>query len=292
MSHGEWAEQQKESKLVGCGPSRIEIFRPAPRGWRGSTPGGICRMRRITTLVISAVLLPGALALAACSSAAPSKSAPAASTASVGGNVGLSSAAANAAINAAAATATSLQVKGNLEFGGQVVSMNVQVAKTSSEGSMTISGVPISFLSLNGISYIRVTSAVVALMGGDPTAAQFSQMLNKWVPDSNSAISSFAQSFSSFGSLNSFIGQVASSSVQLTAKGTATVDGQAVAQYTDVDTSSTPSTTQIISIPASGPALPIQEVGVGAGNTGTMTFTWNQPVTIATPSASEIYSGS
>ena len=249
-------------------------------------------MLRTTTRVISAVLLPGVLALAACSSSAPSKPGAAASTASAAGNVGLSSAAANAAINAAASNATSLQIKGSLESDGHPVSMNVQFGKTSSEGSMTISGVPISFLSLNGSSYIRVTPAIVAMLGGSSNATQFSPMVNKWVPTSNPAISSLGDAFSSFGSLNTFIGQVTSNSDQLTAKGTATIDGTPVAQYTDVDTSSTPLTTQILSIAASGPALPVQETGVGAGNTGTMDFTWNQPITIATPSAGEIYSGS
>jgi hypothetical protein len=264
-------------------------------------------MLRTTTLVISAVLLPGALALAACSSAAPSTPAAGGGTASSSGagtasspsangasasNVGLSSAAANAAINSAAEAATSLQIKGNLESDGQPVSMNIQFVKSSAEGSMTISGVPISFLSLNGSSYIRVTPTIVAMLSGGSSSAQFSPMLNKWVPTSNSALSSLGDAFSSFSSLSSFIGQVTSSSDQLTAKGTGTVDGKTVAQYSDTDTSSTPSTTEILSIPASGPALPIQEVGTGAGNTGTMNFTWNQPITISTPSASEIYSGS
>lgn len=254
-------------------------------------------MRRTTALAISAALLPGVLALAACSSAASPAPAAAgssasASTASGGGNVGLSSAAANAAINSAAQAATSLQIKGNLQSSGQSIAMNAQFAKTSAEGSMTISGVPISFLSVNGTSYIKVTSTIVSMLGGTPTTAPYSKMLNKWVPASNPTISSLGSGFSAFSSLTAFIGQVTSNSDQLTAKGTATVGGQTVAQYTDVDTSSTPSTTQILSIPATGPALPVQETGVGAGNQGTMTFTWNQPVTIATPSAAEIYSGS
>jgi hypothetical protein len=249
-------------------------------------------MRRTTTLAISAGLLPGALALAACSSAAPSKPTLAASTASAAGNIGLSSAAANAAINAAAEAATSLQIKGTIDTDGQAVSMSVQFSKTGGEGSMTISGMPISFVSVNGNAYIKVTSAFVTMLDGDPATAPFSQMLNKWVPASNSAISSIGSSFSTFDSLTSFISQVTSSSDQLTADGTGTVGGQAVAQYKDVDTSATPATTQILSIAATGPALPVQEVGVGAGNTGTVTFTWNQPVTITTPSADEIYSGS
>lgn len=254
-------------------------------------------MRRATTLAISAVLLPGVLALAGCSSAAPSQPAAAvsnasASTGSAGGNVGLSSAAANAAINAAASAATSLQIKGSLQSGGQAVSMNAQFTKTSAEGTMTISGVPISFLSVNGASYIKVTPTIVAMLNGNQDAAPFSKMLNKWVPATNSAISSLAEGFSTFSSLTAFISQVTASSDQLTAKGTATVGGQTVAQYTDVDTSSTPSTTQILSLPASGPALPVQETGVGAGNQGSMSFTWNQPVTIAAPAAGEIYSGS
>jgi hypothetical protein len=249
-------------------------------------------MRRTTVFAISAALLPGVLALAACSSAGSVKPAAAASTAPVAVNAGLSSAKANAVINAAAAEATSLQIKGSMGSGGQAVAVNLQFVKTSAAGTLTISGVPISFISVNGTTYFKLSSAFATMLGGDPSTAPFSHMIDKWVSGSNPAVAPMATSFSAFTSLSSFISQLSGSSDQLTADGTGKVDGQVVAQYKDVDTTSTPLTTQILSIPASGPALPVQEVGIGAGNSGTVTFTWNQPITVSAPPAGEVYSGS
>ena len=47
-----------------------------------------------------------------------------------------------------------------------------------------------------------------------------------------------------------------------------------------------------LSIPASGPALPLQLTGATVSATaGTLTFTWNHPTTVTAPPADQIYTG-
>jgi len=45
-----------------------------------------------------------------------------------------------------------------------------------------------------------------------------------------------------------------------------------------------------LSVPATGPALPIQEAGPNASSA--VSFAWNQPTTVTAPAASQIYSSS
>lgn len=252
-------------------------------------------MRRASSIAVSAVLLPSVLALAACSASSAKTNTAAASAPGVpaASNVGLTSAQANAAINSAVGNATALHVKGSMGSGAQLISMDIQFDKNSAQGTLVEGPTTIPFIAVNGTSYIEFTSSLLAAAGsesGQSSAAANQLLLNKWVSSTSSLGSSIASSFTPFMSLSAFTKQVTSSSDKLTSDGTATVDGQAVANYKDVDTSQTPPVTEVLSLMQNGPALPLQVAGSGT-EAGTMTFTWNQPTTITAPPASEIYSG-
>jgi hypothetical protein len=261
-------------------------------------------MRRASSIAVSAVLLPSVLALAACSAssaktntAATGGASAAGATAPGGvpaaGNVGLTSAQANAAINTAVGNATALHVKGSMGSGAQLVSMDIQFDKNSAQGTLVEGPTTIPFIAVNGTSYIEFTSSLLAAAGsetGQTSAAANQLLLNKWVPSTSSLGSSIASSFTPFLSLSAFTKQVTSNSDKLTSDGTTTIAGQAAANYKAVDTSQTPPVTEIISLMENGPALPIQVAGTGT-EAGTMNFTWNQPTTITAPPAGDIYSG-
>jgi len=261
-------------------------------------------MRRAVAVAVSTVLIPSAFALSACSSAAsPSPAAgksaasgasattAAAPTTQAATNAGLTSAEVNAAINTAANAATALHIEGSMDSGGQAVSMNLQLNQHSASGSITESGLTIPIIAVGSDAYIEFTSSLIAQFAQSSSPAVDKLLLNKWVSSTSQLGSSLASSLSVFMSLSGFVGQMASTPSQLTADGTATVDGQLVANYIEKDTTSSPVTTELMSIAASGPALPVKEVGLGTGNSGSISFTWNQPTTVTAPPASEIYSG-
>lgn len=261
-------------------------------------------MRRASSIVMSAVLLPSVLALAACSTSSSTTTATgttgatsAAGTTAPGvpaaSNVGLTSDQANTAINTAVQNATALHVKGTMGAGSQLISMDIQFDKNSAQGTLTEGPTTIPFVAINGTSYIEFTASLLAAAGseaGQTSAVANQLLLNKWVSSSSSLGSSIASSFTPFMSLSAFTKQVTSNNDKLTADGTTTIGGQAVANYKAVDTSQTPPVTEIISLMATGPALPVQVAGTGT-EAGTMAFTWNQPTTITAPPASDIYSG-
>jgi hypothetical protein len=248
-------------------------------------------VRQAATLIISAALLPGVLALSACSSSSPSSKsavAPAAAakasataTPTPVGNIGLSQNQLIAAIRTAAGSATFLHVKGDIANSGENNPVDMQLAEDGdSTGTVGSAPLEMTFIVDGETSYLQCTSNLVSMTGFPCTG-----LLNKWlsIPMSDNQVSSSI--FDTYMTYSKFLTNLTDLDGVTTAPdGTAKVNGQTVAQYS-VD--STTDGTSVMSLPASGPALPIQMVGTGS-NSGAVVFTWNQPVAITDPPASQI----
>jgi hypothetical protein len=245
--------------------------------------------------ILAAALLPCALTLASCSSSAKTGSGTTpivtrTSTAAAPVNEGLTQAELTAKIKAALTTATALHVQGTMTSSGQATTMDLQLNKDgSAQGTMGISGATMPIIVVNGVSYIQFTSSYIQMMeksAGSGDSATFSAYMakyeNKWISSQNTTGAQLTQGTDglTFSSMTSQM--IDNADEKYTYLGTGTVDGQEVARYNDVDKQSG---TAILSIPISGPALPIQ---VDAGSQGTITLTWNQPTTVTAPPASDI----
>lgn len=268
-------------------------------------------MRRATNLVVSAAVLPGLLALGACSgssgtpkAAGSGTSAAAATSAAAGtasaaasptavvspyGNVGLSSAALNAAMATATSSATALHIDAALESNGAALNINVQLNKDGTgAGEISAQAFSIPFVAIGGVTYVQCTSGFISLTGMSPDTPTNKAILNKWVPSTNTAISSTVANYSTFMSMSAFLAQTVASGNTFVAEGTGTVNGQTVGNYRDTTTGGGD---LVLSVPATGPALPVQDVETGS-TPGSMSFTWNQPTKVSGPPAAQVYAGS
>lgn len=276
-------------------------------------------MRRTTALAASALLLPGALALGACSSSsspakatsagtsgpAASASAAASTAAASDGNVGLSADQLTAAIASATKPVSGVYVKGALlTTTGRAIGMDAHLnADDSSTGSVAFDGAQAEFLASNGNYYLQMTPSMVSVLNGTFSTSGFSAApTGSWisVPESTGALAStdtvplasqIVLSDALPGTLfDSFVSNFTTGvdSWTATPDGTGTFDGQTAAKYTVGDTTIGDLT---LWLPEHGAALPLGESGHGASG-GTMTFTWNSTAKVTAPSASQTYSSS
>ena len=270
-------------------------------------------MRRATNLVVSAAVLPGLLALAACSGSSgtpkaaasgTSAPAPAATSAAAGGasaaaspttvvspygNVGLSSAALNAAMATATGSATALHIDASLESNGAPLNIDAQLNKDGTgAGDISAQAFSIPFIAIGGVTYVQCTPGFISLTGMSPDTPANKAIVNKWVPSTNSAISATVNNYSTFMTMSAFLTQTVESGDNFVTEGTATVNGQTVANYRDTTTGDGD---LVLSVPATGPALPVQDVETGS-TPGSMKFTWNQPTKVSGPPAAQVYAGS
>lgn len=260
-------------------------------------------MQRIPALALSAVLLPAALILGACSSSAktitsgntsspsatpsstPTSTQPAAPSTN---NVGLTTAQLNSAIDGALPSVNAALVKGTIVNAGNTISLDVQFNKDSAGGTIGEGNTHITFVSVSGTTYVKMTPSLIAQAGSNVPAAVKQLLLNKWLSSNTTLGKSFATSIAPFSSIDAFTKELGQNNGDVfTAEGTTTLNGTSVAKYKDV--SPTDGTT-VIYLPAKGLALPIKQVGSGT-NAGSITYIWNQPAPVKAPSASEIYSG-
>lgn len=265
-------------------------------------------MPRTTTNLLAAALLA---AVTAAGAAGCSSSSPAPSTATSGptsaptSNVGLSGAQLQSAFKSAAAGASSVHVVGAFTQNGSPYTLDLNLNRNgTTSGSISQAGAAIPVRVVNGVTYIQLTPEFLKLQAqSDPsiTAAVISLMQNKWISSQSSIGQDFASSLGGLTDYNSFISTLlnggtsgsasgsasASSSPpvslsDLTADGTAQYNGQTVAVYKSSDGS-------VAYFAATGPALP-ERVTAKGSEPGTITFTWNQPVTVTAPQPSEIFS--
>jgi hypothetical protein len=250
-------------------------------------------MRR-TVIAAAAIACP--LALTACSSspakpasaanpsAAPSVSV-AASAGQGAGNEGLSNAQVTARYKSALATITAVHLKGSTSQGGQTVTLDIQINKdNTSEGSISTAGVTVPFIHAGKLGYIQYTRGLEIDAKIDPGTQVGRFILDKWAPSNTTLGSVYNQDLASFTTYSD-VAQIAEPSGDTyTYLGTAAIDGQQVAQYKDVP-AATGDPVVTVSFPARGAMLPLE---VSAGESGELSFVWNQPTTITAPPAADV----
>lgn len=262
-------------------------------------------MRR--TLLVAA-LIPGLLAVAACSGSSGTTSAsattstataasPSASSAGStapegpgGGadNKGLTSAQVEAEYQAALSAIVAAHVKGTLVQGGQNVDVDIQVNKSgTSSGSLTANGLSIPFISVGNVGYVQYTASLEAAAKIDPNTQLGKLMLNKWAPSTSSLGSSYYQAIAPMTTWSSMTQLSGPTTDTYTYQGTATVNGVQVAQYKDKSASAAVPDA-LVSFPVSGPMLPVQ---MSAGSSGGLSFVWNRPTTVTAPPAADLVTG-
>lgn len=259
------------------------------------------------------------------STAAPSSS----GTSKVNANVGLTGPQLQAAFKAAAAKANAVHVVGAFNESGTPYALDLNLNKNgATSGSISQNGASIPLRVVNNVTYIQLTPEFLKQEAkSDPslTPGVISLIQNKWVssqsamgqqlsadfdglinydsfmktiengasPSPSASGSSSASGMPSMSSMSSSASSSASASpstssspavslADLTADGTATYNGKTVAVYKSPNGS-------IAYFDASGPAYLDKVISKGA-DAGTITFTWNKPVTVVAPQPSEIFS--
>jgi len=284
---------------------------------------------RTTRLAASALAAATAAALAGCAGDAAASAAPAATPAATAPNTafpnaGLSGPQLLAAFKSAAAAGTAVHVVGSFEQQGAPYKVDLQLAKNgATTGSVSQAGATVPIRVVDGVAYIQLTPSFLKLeAAGDPaiTPEVINQLQNKWVSSKTSFGKALASGFDGLLNYESFMATLAtggkatstpspgtpppgtasptsptsptspaspSSSpavdlTDLTAAGTTTYNGETVAVYKSSNGS-------VAYFAPSGPAYLKKVVAKGA-QPGTVTFTWNQPVSVTAPPSPEIFS--
>jgi hypothetical protein len=262
-------------------------------------------MSRMTSLLaVPAVAAAVAAGLAGCSSGSAS---PATASSTAFPNAGLSGSQLLTAFKSAVASGTAVHVVGSIDQSGTPISLNLNLDKNgTSAGSVSQGAATVPLKVVNGVTYIQLTPTLLKQEAAtDPavTAGVISLIQNKWVSSQSSIGQSISSSFDPFTSYDTFLASIESGSAStsatdtasgsassapvtlgdLTAAGTASYNGGTVAVYKSSDGSTA-------YFAASGPAY-LEKVTATGSTSGTITFTWNQPVTVTPPSASDIFSG-
>jgi hypothetical protein len=261
-------------------------------------------MRRAITVAVSAAVLPGVLTLGACSSSSSAaKSAGSATTAPKSGtsgasgtlaataaptpvgNIGLSQTQLIAAISTAANATSGVLVKGDMTASGEDNVIDMQLNEDG-DASGTVGSSPLTstYIVIGTNDYTQCSAALISMSSA--VAAACGSSTDKWLMTPASSGLSSTSYFSDDTTLSSFLSNLTTvDGVTVVADGTGTLNGQKVAQY---KLESTTDGDSILSLPVSGPALPIQLLGIDT-NKGTVTCVWNQPVTITAPPSADVF---
>ena len=257
-------------------------------------------------LLLAATASAAAVAagLAGCSSGSGS---PATASSAAFPNAGLSGGQLLTAFKSAVASGTAVHVVGSIDQSGTPISLNLNLDKNgSSVGSVSQGGATVPIKVVNGVTYIQLTPSLLKQeAASDPsvTAGVISLIQNKWVSSQSSIGHSISSSFDGLTSYDAFLATIESggasasatvtasgsasaapvSLVDLTPAGTTAYNGGTVAVYKSSDGSTA-------YFAASGPAY-LEKATASGSTSGTITFTWNQPVTVTAPSSSDIFTG-
>ena len=262
-------------------------------------------MPRMTSLLAAPALAAAVAAgLAGCSSGSGSS---ATSTTAAFPNAGLSGSELLTAFKSAVASGTAVHVVGSIDQSGTPISLNLNLNKNgSSSGSVSQGSATVPIEVVNGATYIQLTPALLKEEAtSDPsiTASVVNLIQNKWVSSQSTIGQSISSSFDGLTNYDAFLGSIetggASSSAadtssgsagsgpvtlaDVTAAGTTSYNGNTVAVYKSSDGSTA-------YFAASGPAY-LEKVTASGSTSGTITFTWNQPVTVTAPPSSDIFTG-
>ena len=262
-------------------------------------------MSRMTSLLaVPALAAAVAAGLAGCSSGSGS---PATASSTAFPNAGLSGSQLLTAFKSAVASGTAVHVVGSIDQSGTPISLDLNLNKGgSSSGTVSQGAATVPIKVVDGVTYIQLTPALLKQeAASDPsvTAGVISLIENKWVSSQSSIGQSISSSFDGLTSYDAFLasiengaasasatvaatGSASSAPVTLgdvTPAGTTSYNGGTVAVYKSSDGS-------VAYFAASGPAY-LEKVTATGSTSGTITFTWNQPVAVTAPSSSDIFSG-
>ena len=251
-------------------------------------------------LAVPAVAAAVAAGLAGCSSGSGS---PATASSTAFPNAGLSGSQLLTAFQSAVASGTAVHVVGSIDQSGTPITLDLNLDKNgSSSGSVSQSGASVPIKVVDGVTYVQLTPALLKQEAAtDPavTAGVINLIQDKWVSSQSTIGQSISSSFDGLTSYDAFLATIESGGAStsssdsassapltladLTAAGTTSYNGGTVAVYKSSDGSTA-------YFAASGPAY--LEKATSAGSTsGTLTFTWNQPVTVTAPASSAIFTG-
>jgi hypothetical protein len=255
-------------------------------------------------LAVSAFAAAVAAGLAGCSSGSAS---PATASSTAFSNAGLSGSQLLTAFKSAVASGTAVHVVGSVSQSGAPISLDLNLDKNgSSSGSVTQGNENVPIKVVNGVTYVQLTPNLLKQeAASDPSisAGVINLIQNKWVSSQSSIGQSLSSSFSGLTNYDAFLATIenggasasatvsasgsASSApvslVDLTPAGTTSYNGSTVAVYKGSDGSTS-------YFAASGPAY-LEKVTAAGSTSGTITFTWNQPVTVTAPPSADIFTG-
>lgn len=178
-----------------------------------------------------------------------------------------------AAAKAAAAGAATAHVAGSIVDEGKPISLDMElVAGKGGKGRITLEGLSINLIQINGVVYINGSAAFYRHVAGT-AAAQLLQ--GKWLkaPASSGNFSSLAQ----LTSLGKLIDRTLAAHGTLSSAGTSTIDGQKAVGVTDVAKSGT------LYVATTGSPYPIEILKKGAGGGKIVFDRWNKAVTLTAP---------
>ncbi|WP_034270244.1 hypothetical protein [Actinospica robiniae] len=269
-------------------------------------------MSRTTSLITATTL---ALAVSAGNAAGSSHHASPSAPGGAAPNAGLSGAQMQSAFKAAVAKGTAVHVKGAFKQTGQTYSLDVNLNKNGqAQGEVIQNGAVLPVKKVDGITYVQLTPSFLkqdAAVDPSLTPDVIKMVQNKWVSSQTTAGKTLASSFGDLTDYNAFTSMLAgggatatpstpasgsgtpmasptsSSGIQLdnlTAAGTASVNGQTMAVYKNAAMGTT------AYFAASGPAY-LEKLTTSGVETGAADFVWNKPVTVTPPPASEVFTG-
>jgi hypothetical protein len=255
-------------------------------------------------IAVSALAASVAAGLAGCSSGSAS---PATASSTAFSNAGLSGSQLLTAFKSAVASATAVHVVGSINESGTPISLNLNLDKNgSSSGTVSQGNETVPIKVVDGVTYIQLTPSLLNQeAASDPsiTAGVISLIQNKWVSSQSSIGQSISSSFDGLSNYDGFLASIesggASASATVTASGSASSAPITLSDLTPAGTTSYNGGTVAVYkssdgstayFAASGPAY-LEKVTAAGSTSGTITFTWNQPVTVTAPSSSDIFSG-
>lgn len=189
-------------------------------------------------------------------------------------------------IKSAALSASAVHIKGTAADSGSKVSMDIQLNKDSTAGTIGEGGTNVTVKYVDKVMYLQLTKDLLSSQGADPTNPQVAPMVGKWVPSTSKMASGMAAAMQDFTGYSTFINGLFGSFANETPKpaGTTTVNGIPATAYTFSDGTA--------DVATSSPHYLLRLSGTGSAAGDQLDFTgWNQPVTVTKPAASEIYTG-
>ena len=178
-----------------------------------------------------------------------------------------------ASAKAAAAGAASAHVAGSIVDAGKPISLDMElVAGKGGKGRISLEGLGIDLIQVNGTVYINGSPAFYRRVAG-PAAAQLLQ--GKWLkaPASSGNFSSLA----SLTNLGKLIDTTLASHGKLASAGSTTVAGQQAVGVADLSKGGT------LYVASTGSPYPLEIVKTGAGGGKIVFDRWNKAVTLAAP---------